>query len=69
MGHCACLSALCFCVLMIATGCSKEAPEEVESETVVPVTIAAATTGSITATINVTGIVTPAPGAELKFAS
>jgi RND family efflux transporter MFP subunit len=32
---------------------------------VVPVTTAAATTGSITATINVTGIVTPAPGAEL----
>ena len=44
--------------------CGKPAPEEVESETVVPVSVAAATTGNITAAIHATGIVTPAPGAD-----
>ena len=51
--------------LAIVQGCSKEAPEDVESQTIVPVTVAAAQTGSITATIHATGLVTPAPGAEL----
>lgn len=50
---------------MLAAGCSKPAPEEVESDTVVPVTAMAAETGTITATIRASGLVTPAPGAEL----
>jgi multidrug efflux pump subunit AcrA (membrane-fusion protein) len=44
--------------------CSHETAEEVESETVVPVTTVTATTGSIRATLDVTGIITAAPGAD-----
>ena len=51
--------------LLILAGCSTEAPEDVESETVVPVTTAPAHAGAITATIHAAGLVTPAPGAEL----
>lgn len=54
-------------VLLLATmagGCDSPAPEEVESETVVPVTTEAAQIGSITAVVHATGIVTPAPGAD-----
>jgi len=58
-----CLGLLC--ALAAASSCSKEPPDDVESETVVPVTTAAAQAGAITAFINVTGTVTPAPGAEL----
>jgi RND family efflux transporter MFP subunit len=47
------------------TGCSSDAPEEVESETVVPVSTEAAQVGNIRATIHATGAITPAPGAEL----
>jgi RND family efflux transporter MFP subunit len=46
-------------------GCGHEAPEEVKTETVVPVTTEPATTGSIRTVIHATGIVEPAPGAEL----
>jgi membrane fusion protein, multidrug efflux system len=45
--------------------CHRDAPEEIESETVVPVTAMAAETGSITAEAHATGLVAPAPGAEL----
>ena len=52
-------------VLAVALGtCSHETAEEVESETVVPVTTVAAATGTIRAAINVTGTVTAAPGAD-----
>src|SRR6188474_3722758 len=52
-------------VLAAALGaCSHETAEEVESETVVPVTTVAATTGTIRAVVNVTGTVTAAPGAD-----
>jgi RND family efflux transporter MFP subunit len=44
--------------------CGKDAPEEVETATVVPVTTAAAATGTIRATIHATGLVEPAPGAD-----
>jgi len=44
--------------------CSHDAPEEVESETAVTVTTAAAETRSITAVVRATGTVTAAPGAE-----
>jgi RND family efflux transporter MFP subunit len=46
-------------------GCSHEAPEEIESETVVPVEAAPARRGDITGVVRATGTVTPAPGAEL----
>lgn len=49
---------------VFACGCSHQSAEEVDSETVVPVTTAAATTGDIRATITVTGIVTAAPDAD-----
>jgi RND family efflux transporter MFP subunit len=49
----------------LAASCSKAAPEEVTSETVVPVRTAAATEGTIRAIVHATGIVTPAPGADL----
>ncbi len=45
-------------------GCGRAAPEEVESETVVPVAVERAEAGSIRAVIHATGVVTPAPGAE-----
>ena len=47
------------------SACSPPAPEDVESETVVPVTVAQVETGSITVSVHATGLVTPAPGAEL----
>jgi RND family efflux transporter MFP subunit len=51
--------------LVFSVACQRDAPEEVESETVVPVTAMPAETGSITAEARATGIVVPAPGAEL----
>jgi membrane fusion protein (multidrug efflux system) len=54
---------LLFCIA--AAGCGKPATEEVETETVVPVTTEAAATGSIRAVIHATGDVNPAAGAEL----
>ena len=56
--------ALAVAVLALAA-CSKPAPEDVESETPVPVTTAMADVGQITAFIHASGLVTPAPGAEL----
>jgi len=51
--------------LAVAAGCSKQAAEEVETETVVPVKEVPAATGSIRGVVHATGVVTPAPGAEL----
>ena len=51
--------------LVFSVACQRDAPEEVDSETVVPVTVMPAETGSITAEARATGIVVPAPGAEL----
>src|SRR4051794_30784523 len=47
-----------------ACACSPRPPEAVESEAPVPVTTARAETGSVTAVIRASGVVTPAPGAE-----
>ena len=49
----------------LSASCSKDAPEDVESETVVPVTVAQVETGSITVSVHASGLVNPAPGAEL----
>ncbi|MEZ5292853.1 MAG: efflux RND transporter periplasmic adaptor subunit [Vicinamibacterales bacterium] len=48
-----------------APACSDEAPEVVATEAVVPVETAAAVVGDIQAVVWATGLVTPAPGAEL----
>jgi RND family efflux transporter MFP subunit len=45
--------------------CARRATEEVESETVVTVKTEAAATGDIRGVIHATGLVSPAPGAEL----
>lgn len=52
-------------VLAATAACSKQAAEEVETETVVPVKMVPAATGSIRGVVHATGVVTPAPGAEL----
>jgi len=52
-------------LLAATAGCSTPIPDDVASEAVVPVTTAAAETGRITGSIHATGLVTPAPGAEL----
>ena len=55
--------ALCLC--LIATACRKQAAEEVETTTAVTVTTATAERGTIRGAVHATGVVTPAPGAEL----
>jgi RND family efflux transporter MFP subunit len=50
---------------MATTACSKQAAEEVDTETVVPVKEVPAATGTIRGVVHATGLVTPAPGAEL----
>ena len=57
--------AIAACAALSSAACSKDAPEEVQSETVVTVTAMPAVVGNITAVVRVAGIVTPAPGAEL----
>src|SRR6476646_2746002 len=57
--------AATFAALTALTACGRGAPEEVETEAVVPVSVEAATTGSIQRAADVTGIVEPAPGADL----
>jgi len=52
-------------IALLAIACSKPAPEEVETETAVPVKTELATTGSIRGLVYATGVVNPAPGAEL----
>ena len=54
-------SALAFA----SAGCGKASTEEVQTETVVPVTTAPAMVGAIRAVIRATGDVNPGPGAEL----
>jgi len=53
------------CTALVASACAHEAPDEVESEAPVPVMMAMAETGSITGVSRVTGVVMPAPGADL----
>jgi RND family efflux transporter MFP subunit len=59
------LRGVLLCCALGLGACSKEAPEEVTSETVVPVTVAPAQRGTITATVHATGVIAAAPGAEL----
>ena len=59
------LRSVVLCTAIAFAGCSKEPPEDVESHTVVPVTVASAHVGNITTLTRATGLVVPAPGAEL----
>lgn len=59
------LALLLTCAALAVASCSHEAPDEVESTAPVPVTTAMAETGSITSVVRVSGVVTPAPGADL----
>ena len=63
--HRALFAALSIAALVGAVSCATQAPEEVDSETVVPVKTAPATRGAIRGVVHATGIVTPAPGADL----
>ena len=48
----------------VVSACGTDAPEEVQTQAVVPVTTEAAATGTVRATIHATGTVEPAPGAD-----
>lgn len=52
-------------VLGATAACSKQAAEEVVSQTVVPVLTAPAVTGPIRGRVHATGLVSPAPGGDL----
>jgi RND family efflux transporter MFP subunit len=52
-------------VLLACASCAQPTPEEVVSEGVVPVWTEPAATGSIRASVHATGLVSPAPGADL----
>jgi cobalt-zinc-cadmium efflux system membrane fusion protein len=52
-------------VVAAVSGCAKEAPEDAESQAIVPVTTTVAQRGTITAIVHASGVVAPAPGAEL----
>jgi RND family efflux transporter MFP subunit len=60
-----CLLAVGVLLGLTSVACGKQTPEEVESEAVVPVRTAAAEKGTIRGLVHATGLVTPAPGAEL----
>ena len=59
------LFALAMSAALGAGACTQPTPEEVESEAVVPVRTVAAEKGTIRGVVRATGLVTPAPGAEL----
>ena len=56
--------ALCLC-LIASSACRKQAAEEVETTTAVTVTTATAERGTIRGAVHATGVVAPAPDAEL----
>ena len=59
------LLALVTAITLACSACGHEAPEEVETQTVVPVTAEAAVLGTVRTQIHATGSVEPAPGADL----
>ena len=52
-------------IVLTAAGCNRHTPEEVESDAVVSVKTAPAVLGDIRGVVHATGVVSPAPGAEL----
>jgi RND family efflux transporter MFP subunit len=67
MRHRAILTALSIIVATAVGACGKQEAEEVDSESVVAVKTAPATIGNIRGVIHATGVVTPAPGADLMI--
>lgn len=61
----ACGIATAFVVTIALSACHRDSIEEVDTAAVIPVAVETATLGPLRATIAVTGIVSPAPGAEL----
>ena len=59
------LAVVLMTLLVSMAGCARQNVDEVESETVVRVKTAAASLGTIRGVVHATGIVTPAPGADL----
>jgi RND family efflux transporter MFP subunit len=59
------LAAILMLANLVTAACGGSAPEEVDSETVVPVKTDMAQLGTIRAVIHATGVVTPAPAADL----
>jgi RND family efflux transporter MFP subunit len=59
------VAVICGLCAVVSAGCGGTATEEVVTETVVPVTVAPAEIGSIRAVIHASGLVAPAPGADL----
>jgi RND family efflux transporter MFP subunit len=57
--------ALCLCVIATGGGCSNRTAEEVETATAVTVTTATAERGTLRGVVHATGVVSPAPDAEL----
>ena len=64
-GHRIVSAAAAAAVLALWPGCARHAAEEVESETVVAVKTAPAALGTIRGMVHATGLVNPAPGADL----
>jgi len=58
-------ASLALVSLTLVGACGHDAPEDVQSDAVVPVATAPVETGAIRATIRATGLVVPAPGADL----
>ena len=52
-------------VALLTTGCAEQASEQAETSASVPVTVQPARVGDIQAIVVATGVVTPAPGADL----
>jgi len=59
------LAVIPIAALAVSAACGTQAPDEVESETVVSVKVAPAMLGDIRGVVHATGVVTPAAGAEL----
>ena len=65
MSHMTCVRLAVSALLVMASACGQSAPEDVETQSVVPVTTTAVVAGTIRGVIHATGVVTPAPGADL----
>jgi RND family efflux transporter MFP subunit len=62
------MTRICVCAsasFLLVAGCGRNSVEEIESSTAVPVVVAAAVVKTIQGTITTTGVVAPAPGADL----
>lgn len=65
MSRITCLRLAFSALAAISVACGQPTPEEVETQSVVPVTTTPVVVGTIRGVIHATGVVTPAPGADL----